>query len=130
MTGVEANRVPTTADVTTAGLRARQVVTSLEEMWGDELPPSADPVHTVMTDAVHSDDEHGRDSGLVVQGDGLSLDALVVLLRAHGSVQERLLALPPALAQRLVGRVVDASVGPDSEPRVGRVGLEPTTEEL
>ena len=116
---MEQHRVPTASDIAAAAHRAARVVDVLEVIWGDELPPSPDPVQTVMTDAVHSDDEQGRDDGLVVQGDALTLDVLQQLLRAGGSVQERLLLLPPDLAQRLVGRVVDASPPPAEEFETG-----------
>lgn len=91
----------------------------LEQMWGNEMPPAQDPVQAVMIDAVASDDEQGRDDGLVVQGDGLSLDVLQQLLRAAGSAQERLLLLPPNLTQRLVGRIMNTSTLPIQEFKTG-----------
>lgn len=89
--------------------RAARVVDLLKQMWGDELPPTADPVQSVMTDAVDADDEQGRAGGFVVQGDALTLDVLQQLLHIGGSAQDRLLLLPPDLAQRLVGRIVGTS---------------------
>jgi len=86
------------------------VIGVLQRLWGDEMPPAQDPVQTVMTDAVLADDDHGHARGLVVQSDALSLDVLQQLLCSRGPVQERLLLLPPGLAQRLVGRVVSTSL--------------------
>ncbi|MFB9376644.1 hypothetical protein ACFFKU_04475 [Kineococcus gynurae] len=58
---------------------------ALEALWGDELPPTADPVRDVLADAIAVDDQAGREGDLVVQGDQLSLTVLVTLLHRAGS---------------------------------------------
>jgi alkanesulfonate monooxygenase SsuD/methylene tetrahydromethanopterin reductase-like flavin-dependent oxidoreductase (luciferase family) len=90
--------------------RAAHTIDVLRLLWGDELPPGQDPVQTVMTDAVHIDDEHGRAHDLIVQGDGLTLEVLHRLLRARGPLQDQLTLLPPHLIQRLSARIVEVSL--------------------
>ncbi|WP_380156135.1 hypothetical protein [Kineococcus sp. R86509] len=90
--------------------RAAHTVDVLRLLWGEELPPGQDPAQTVMTDAVYIDDERGRALDLIVQGDGLTLEVLHQLLQARGSLQDRLLLLPPDLADRLTARVVEISL--------------------
>jgi hypothetical protein len=90
--------------------RATHITNVLRLLWGDELPPGQDPVQTVMTDAAHIDDEHGRAHDLIVQGDGLTVEVLHRLLMARGPLQDQLMLLPPHLIQRLSARIVDAGL--------------------
>ncbi|WP_432540416.1 hypothetical protein [Kineococcus sp. SYSU DK002] len=92
--------------------RAERVRVVLEALWGDQLPDAPDPVLTVLVDTVAVDDQHGVQDQLVVQGDGLSLQALAaVLADARSSATPAL--VPPDLRARLAGlrpaaeRVVD-----------------------
>ncbi|WP_432511123.1 hypothetical protein [Kineococcus sp. SYSU DK001] len=92
--------------------RAERVRAVLEALWGDRLPDAPDPVLTVLVDAVAVDDQHGVQDHLVVQGDGLSLQALAAILAdvrsgatpamVPADLRARLAGLPPAAA-----RVVD-----------------------
>ncbi len=80
--------------------RAERVRTELLSLWGDALPPTADPVLSVLSDAVAVDDLHGIDAGLVVQGDRLDLSTLAALV---GDDTARVALLPEALRRRLAG---------------------------
>jgi hypothetical protein len=53
------------------------------------------------------DDQVGRDHGYVVFGDGLTLEVLRSLVRAHPDPTHAMAALPPALRDRLT-EVVDS----------------------
>lgn len=102
--------IPADQLVQDAAQRATRTIHALQQLWGEGMPATGDPVHVVMTDAIYSDDERGRDRGLIVQGDGLTVHVLQQLLRAKGPLQEQMLLLPPHLAQRLAGRVVESSL--------------------
>jgi hypothetical protein len=95
--------------------RAHHVRRLLKDLWGDELPPAPDPELTVLIDALALDDDHGREQELVTQRDGLTIEVLHRLLRAHGPVQERLLLLPFSLQHQLVERVVYSSRPPPQQ---------------
>lgn len=110
---------PTHPRVSERAARAAHTADGLRLLWGDDLPPGPDPVQTAVVDAVQLDDDRGRTRDLVVQGDGLTLDVLHQLLQARGALQDRLLLLPPDLAQRLAARIVDVSVDPGERSRVG-----------
>lgn len=62
-------------------LRAERVLQELQDLWGDQLPPGRHPELIVLIDAIAIDDEHARDTRLVSQGDGLTLDMLADLVR-------------------------------------------------
>jgi len=78
--------------------RAERVRAFLEEVWGNAMPDSQDPVITVLVDAVAADDLFGAERGLVVQGDGLTYQLLAevvhrcVGLRPESVLSPRLLA--------------------------------------
>ncbi|NAZ83476.1 hypothetical protein GTR02_16795 [Kineococcus sp. R8] len=82
--------------------RAERVRTTLEALWGDDLPDTPDPVTTVLVDAVAVDDQLGVDDGLVVQGDGLT-DAHLARVLAEVRSAATLEQLPPRLRARLAG---------------------------
>jgi len=80
--------------------RAAFIRDELVALWGDDMPPTGDPVQSILTDAVAVDDQRGVDAGLVVQGDGLSLRALATALAATDSTA-RWAALPVGLLSRI-----------------------------
>ena len=86
--------------------RALAVRGLLGDLWGNHLPNTPDPWLTMTVDGVASDDQVGRDHGYVVFGDGLTLEVLRSLVRAHPDPTHAMAALPPALRNRLT-EVVD-----------------------
>ncbi|WP_432548648.1 PAS domain-containing protein [Kineococcus sp. SYSU DK004] len=108
--------------------RARVVVDLLRDLWGDELPRTVDPALTLIEDALALDDESGREDRVVVQGDGLTHEALAALLRLVPVTAARRL-LPPDLLGRLGapdGEEPRASA-PLMDPAVGAWELDPGT---
>lgn len=83
-----------------ARLRAAHVRAELVALWGDDLPPTNDPVLSILSDAVAVDDQFGVDGDLVVQGDRLTVAVLAAALAAP-DVATRLAALPAALRGRV-----------------------------
>lgn len=84
--------------------RAERVRRFLHDLWGDDLPPSSDPVSTVLVDAVAADDLFGGEDEVVVQGDGLHYAPLAELVqRSHELRLEALLG--PRLLSRLAPRL-------------------------
>lgn len=80
--------------------RARHLITRLRDMWGEEMPPTPDPVFSILLDAVALDDEGGREGDLIVQGDGFSYETFAHLVRLlPPGVADQL--LPPDLLHRL-----------------------------
>lgn len=94
------------------GRRAAQVRADLVALWGDDLPPTNDPVLSILCDAVAVDDQFGIAGGLVVQGDRLSVTALTAVLTAP-DVETRLAALPPGLRGRVSRALQDGRTAPD-----------------
>ncbi|MEZ0493972.1 hypothetical protein AB2L28_17185 [Kineococcus sp. TBRC 1896] len=94
----------------------------LGDLWGDELPPSADPWLTLVQDALALDDEAGRERGCVVYADALHLDVLADVLaealRAHPRRVVLLARLPVVLREpvlRQLRRLPSASPSHDAE---------------
>lgn len=81
--------------------RVEAVREALVRLWGDDMPPGTDPLRTVATDGTVVDDEHGRRSDLVVQGDGLSISALRHLVASTQDPGWALELLPAPLAARV-----------------------------
>lgn len=81
--------------------RALAVRGLLGDVWGNGMPDTPDPWLTMTTDGIACDDLVGREHGYVVLGDGLALETLAALLRAHPDPVAARAALPPALRNRL-----------------------------
>ena len=84
----------------------------MRELWGDEMPPAEDPPLTIFADAVALDDQHGTADGLVVQGDGLRVEALARLVGDAPDVAARLAVLPAALRRRVAGLIEETAGQP------------------
>nr|WP_246315342.1 PAS domain-containing protein [Kineococcus aurantiacus] len=86
------------------------------------MPPTADPTLSIFLDALLVDDERGRDLGLLVQGDGLTREVLLELLRRAGRSSWWLLS--PPLAALLAERAEPADrPGPGDRALPGGRGL-------
>ncbi|WP_299953323.1 hypothetical protein [uncultured Modestobacter sp.] len=81
--------------------RPARVRAGLVDLWGDDLPPTGDPVLAVLGDAVALDDQQGIEDGFVVLGERLPIATLAELVRGDGSPADRLSLLPAALQLRL-----------------------------
>ncbi|PRY10032.1 PAS domain-containing protein [Kineococcus rhizosphaerae] len=81
--------------------RAEQVRSDLAQLWGDEAPPGPDPQMTSLVDALALDDDHGRRSGVLVQGDAIPFPVLVRLLLSSPVGAAVLAELPPAVRARV-----------------------------
>ena len=92
-------------------LRAAHMRADLVALWGDDLPPTNDPVLSILCDAVAVDDQFGVAGGLVVQGDRLDVHTLAAVLTAP-DVAARLAALPAGLRERVGRALRDGVTGP------------------
>ncbi|WP_432562522.1 PAS domain-containing protein [Kineococcus sp. SYSU DK003] len=81
--------------------RAEQVRTDLDALWGEDLPPGPDPRTTALVDSLALDDDHGRRTGLLVQGDAIPFQVLVRLLLTSPLGREVLEELPAELRARV-----------------------------
>lgn len=92
--------------------RAEVVRTDLEALWGNEPPPGPDPQITSLVDSLALDDDHGRRSGLLVQGDAIPFHLLVRLLITSTVGQEVVTELPAELRARI--DLAAATVDPEA----------------
>lgn len=81
-------------------LRVRQMLSSLLTIWGEEVSSEPADQPAIAKDAISLDDQYGRAAGLVVRGDGLSVEVLLEAL-ACGDLERGLSLLPPELAERV-----------------------------
>ncbi|MEZ0163353.1 PAS domain-containing protein [Kineococcus sp. LSe6-4] len=81
--------------------RAERVRADVQELWGDEPPPGPDPEITSLVDSIALDDDHGRQAGLLVQGDAVPFHVLVRLLLTSPVGQAVLVDLPASVRARI-----------------------------
>jgi len=81
--------------------RAERVRDLLHGLWGHDPLPHADPQLALLLDALLGDDESGRASGVVVQGDGVTYGQLIDAVTHPGGGLRGLSRLPAAFVQRL-----------------------------
>ncbi|MEZ0163326.1 hypothetical protein AB2L27_00955 [Kineococcus sp. LSe6-4] len=81
----------------------------LGDLWGDELPPSADPWLTLVQDVLAVDDDAGRERGFAVYADAVALgpltDVLVEALAGHPRAAVLLSRLPVVLREPVCERL-------------------------
>lgn len=119
----EEDPVSLLSDLDRRRARARRVLGLLHDLWGDELPPGAEPHLTVVLDALAGDDDLGARNGYVVQGDGLTYAALETLVRLSGAPSGAPRALPrDVLPREVLDRLFSATGARD---RVAPVREEP-----
>lgn len=81
--------------------RAEQVRADLADLWGDEPPPGPDPEMTSLVDSLALDDDHGRQLGLLVQGDAVPFHVLVRLMLTSPLGQAVIPDLPASVRARV-----------------------------
>jgi hypothetical protein len=62
--------------------RTARISTLLQQMWGGDLPPGERPFVTVAEDSTRVDDVEGRMDGVIVRGDGVRIEDILIILES------------------------------------------------